>query len=417
MPKTPARPPRPVPSHAVHVMAKPIGPRCNLDCGYCYYLEKETLFPPGHRFRMDDATLTRFVRDYIASQSAAGLQEIGFAWQGGEPTLLGLAYFRRIVEVQARFCPPGTRITNAIQTNGTLITKDWAAFLAEHDVLVGVSLDGPPGMHDAARPDRRGRPSSASVLRGLERLMAAGVRVNLLSVVSQANVAEPVAVYRYLRDLGPGFIQFIPALERLMPDGSRAGPPGKGDRGATVAPFCVSGADYGRFLCAIFDEWVRNDVGRIFVQHFDEMLGRFMGMPGGLCVFAETCGTALALEHDGSLYACDHYVYPEHRLGNIRARALSELAALPRQRRFGKDKSGTLSATCRACKWRFACNGGCPKHRTIPEPGGGPGRVNHFCAGYRMFLDHAAPALGRMAQLIHSGRPAAAIMTEAPPRP
>ncbi|WP_096785463.1 anaerobic sulfatase maturase [Rhodobacter sp. CZR27] len=391
-------------------MAKPIGPRCNLDCGYCYYLEKQALYPERHRFRMEEAVLSRFIRDYIASQSAAGQREITFAWQGGEPMLMGLDYFRRVVEIQARHCPPGHRIGNALQTNGTLVTEDWARFLRENGFLVGVSLDGPPAMHDQARPDRRGRPSSAAVLRGLERLQRHGVDVNILTVISRANVGAPLEVYRYLRGLGAEVIQFIPALERLMPDGRLAGPPGRGDRGAVVAPFCASGEELGRFLCAVFDEWVRHDVGRVFVQHFDVMLGLWMGEPASLCIFAETCGTALALEHDGGLYACDHYVYPEHRLGSLLARPVAELAALPRQRRFGKDKAATLPPGCRTCRWRFACNGGCPKHRILPDPTGGPGRINHFCDGYRMFLDHAAPAFDRMAELLRAGLPASAII-------
>ncbi|SDF75045.1 uncharacterized protein SAMN04244550_02779 [Rhodobacter capsulatus] len=403
---------RPPPAHPFHVMAKPIGPRCNLACDYCYYLEKEAMFPPGHRFRIDDAVLTRFVADYIASQSGAGLREIAFAWQGGEPMLMGLDWFRRLVALQSRFCPPGHRVSNLIQTNGTLISDAWAGFFAEQDFLVGLSLDGPPAMHDAARPDRRGRPSSAAVLRGLERLQRAGVRVNLLTVVSRANVADPVAVYRYLSGLGPEFLQFIPAQERLLPDGRRAGAPGRGDSGAVLAPFCITGLDYGRFLCTIFDDWIRRDVGRVFVQHFDEMLGLLTGAPAGLCIFAETCGTALALEQDGGLFTCDHYVYPAFRLGNIKARPVGELAALPKARAFGKDKQAGLCATCRGCDWRFACQGGCPKHRTAPEPGG-PGRINHFCDGYRMFLTHAAPKLRRIGALIAAGRPAAAIMAEA----
>lgn len=406
----PTAPAARAPGHAFHVMAKPIGPRCNLGCDYCYYLEKETLYPGKHRFRMEDAVLIRLVRDTIRSQVAAGVTEIGFAWQGGEPMLMGLDFFRRVIELQARFCPPGHRVRNALQTNGTLITADWARFLAEHRFLVGLSLDGPPELHDRARPDRRGRPSSARVLKGLDLLQRHGVDVNVLTVVSRANVDSPLEVYRSLRGRGIEVIQFIAALERVLPDGRRAGPPGKGDRGAVVAPFCISGAEYGRFLCTIFDEWLRHDVGRTFVQHFDVMLGLWMGEPASLCLFAETCGTALALEHNGDLYACDHYVYPEHRLGTITARPLGELAALPRQRRFGKDKAATLSATCRACRWRFACNGGCPKHRILPEPDGGPGRINHFCEGYRMFLDHAGPSLEAMARLIRSGQPAARIM-------
>ncbi|EKX59722.1 Putative arylsulfatase regulatory protein [Rhodobacter sp. AKP1] len=393
-----------------HVMAKPIGPRCNLACSYCYYLEKEALYPARTRFRMEDDLLVRYIRDHIAAQAAAGVREITFSWQGGEPLLMGMDFFRRVIALQARFCPPGHRISNALQTNGTLVTEAWAAFFREHGFLVGLSLDGPPEIHDAARLDRQGRPTAERVLRGLGLLQAAGVEVNVLTVVSRANGDRPLEVYRFLRDLGVEVIQFIPALERRMPDGRPAGPPGRADRGATLAPFCVTGEQYGRFLCAIFDAWVAEDVGRVFVQHFEVMLGIFAGEPAGLCLFAETCGDALALEHNGDLYVCDHYVYPEHRLGNIRARPLAELAALPRQRRFGKDKATRLADSCRTCRWRAACHGGCPKHRIAPEPDGGPGRVSHFCAGYRMFLDHAAPRLAAIVSLIRQGRPASDIM-------
>ncbi len=399
--------------HAFHVMAKPVGPRCNLACGYCYYLGKEALYPERHRFRMDEDVLVRFIRGYVAAQSAAGLRDITFSWQGGEPFLMGLDFFRRVVDLQQRFCPPGHRIGNAIQTNGTLVTPEWADFLRAHEFLVGVSLDGPPAIQDAARPDRRGRASSARVLRGLGLLQRHGVDVNVLTVVSRSNVDQPLEVYRYLRGLGIEVIQLIPALERLMPGGGLAGPPGRGDRGATLAPFCVSGEDYGRFLCAIFDEWVSADVGRVFVQHFEVMLGILAGEPASLCLFAETCGDALALEHNGDLYACDHYVYPDHRLGNIRGRRIGELAALPRQRRFGKEKAALLPASCRDCRWRAACHGGCPKHRIAPEPGGGPGKVSHFCAGYRMFLDHAGDRLAEIVRLVRAGWPAAAIMERA----
>lgn len=389
-----------------HIMAKPAGPRCNLACDYCYYLEKEPLFP-DRRLRMGREVLERFVCGYIDSQRAAGLGEIWFAWQGGEPALMGLAWFRELVALQARHCPPGHRIRNALQTNGTLIDAEFAAFLAEHRFLVGVSLDGPPGLHDRYRRDRRGQGSAARVLAGLEALRGAGAEVNLLCTVNRDNARHPHEVYRHLREQGR-FLQFIPVVERLAPDGSLAGPPQPGDEALPPAPWSVAGRDYGRFLCAVFDDWIRQDVGRIHVQLFDMALGVWLGQPASLCVHARTCGDALAVEQNGDVFACDHYVYPAHRLGNLTEMPLADLAANPAQRAFGAAKAD-VAAACRACPWLALCGGGCPKHRSLPPDAEGR-RRSMLCDGYRMFFAHAAPYLATMARLIRSGQPAAAIM-------
>ena len=392
------------------VMAKPMGPRCNLDCTYCYYLDKVKLYPDQSRFRMAPDVLETFVRDFIASQARAGMTEIQFVWQGGEPTMLGLDYFRAIVALQRRYCLPGHAVRNALQTNGTLLDDEWARFLHDEKFLVGLSIDGTPHLHDEYRRDRRNLPSSARVLSAWELLTRHRVETNVLCVVNDRNAGSPLDVYRYLREIGVEFMQFIPVVERIDRQGGLAPPPRPGDEDLAVAPWSVAPKDYGRFLCSIFDEWVRRDVGRVFVQLFDLQLGIWAGQPASLCVFAETCGSGLALEHNGDLYACDHYVYPEYRLGNIGQTPLETLATLPRQRQFGLDKKARLPAVCTTCRWRFACHGGCPKHRFLPVPDGGPERLNYFCEANRMFFAHAAPFLEAMARLVHRGRPAADIM-------
>nr|WP_292839214.1 anaerobic sulfatase maturase [Mesorhizobium sp.] len=392
------------------VMAKPMGPRCNLDCSYCYYLDKTKLYPDQSKFRMAPDVLETFIRDYIDSQSRAGVREVQFVWQGGEPTILGLRYFRTIVTLQRKHCPPGRIIRNALQTNGTLLDEEWARFLHDEGFLVGLSIDGPPRLHDQYRRDRRDQPSSERVLSAWKLLTRHKVDTNVLCVVSNCNVGFPLDFYHYLRDAGVQFMQFIPVVERIDRQGGLASPPRPGDEDLAVAPWSVSPADYGRFLCKIFDDWVRHDVGRIFIQLFDLQLGIWAGAPASLCVFAETCGTGLALEHNGDLYACDHYVYSEYRLGNITQTPIETLAALPQQRRFGLDKKARLPAACLKCEWRFACHGGCPKHRFLPVNDEGSERLNYFCESNRMFLSHAAPFFLAMVRLLRQGRPAAGIM-------
>ena len=393
-----------------HIMAKPIGPICNLDCAYCFYLEKEKLYPETRQFRMDDEALARFVCQYIDANPGP---EVTFAWQGGEPTLMGLPFFERMVALQREHATAGKRIVNALQTNGTLLDEEWCEFLGRHDFLVGLSVDGPRELHDRYRVDKRGRPTFDQVMAGLDLLRRHNVEFNTLTVVHAQNAKEPSEVYRFLREHGSGYIQFIPLVERRGLDGgllALAPPPDEdGDAEPPVTPWSVGAEDYGRFLSAVFDEWVCEDVGRVFVQSFDVALGLWMGLPSSACYFAETCGRALAIEHNGDLYACDHYVYPEYRRGNIADTDMASLVDSSAQEKFGDDKRDTLPKYCRECDVRFACNGECPKHRFITTPDGEPG-LNYLCAGYKRFFRHIDPYMRTMAELLRSGRPAADIM-------
>lgn len=392
-----------------HVMAKPVGPSCNLRCRYCFYLEKEELYraAPGPR-RMDDEVLERYVRQYLEVHDAPVVE---FAWQGGEPTLTGLDFFRRAVALQQRY-GDGRRLTNALQTNGILLDDEWAEFLAENRFLVGVSIDGPREIHDRYRVDRGGQPTFDRVLASLRLLRRHGVEFNTLTAIQRYNAEYPAEVYAFLREEGSGHIQLIPIVERRAtepgPDGlSLVGPDSEAASGVTG--WSIGAAEYGRFLCLIFDAWVRADVGRVFIQPFDVALGAWLGQPSALCVFAETCGRALVLEHNGDLYACDHFVYPEHRLGNLRTQSLRELVSGPALQRFGLDKRDRLPTCCRECRYRFACNGGCPKHRFRRSLDGEPG-LSHLCAGYKSFFAHIDPYMQVMAAAVDQGRPAAEVM-------
>ncbi len=395
-------------------MTKPIGPICNIGCEYCFYLEKERLYAPDEKWKMPDAVLERYIQDYIEAQPGA---EVNFAWQGGEPTLLGVDFFRRVVALQQRYAN-GRTIANAIQTNGTLLDDEWGGFLAAHGFLVGISLDGPRELHDRYRVDKHGRPTYEAVMRGLSLLKKHGVEYNTLTVVHRDNSRRPLDVYRFLREVGSGYIQFIPLVERPAATGTVAGglalqgptSPQGGHGEAEVTPWSVAAADYGAFLVAIFDEWVRRDVGRVFVQLFDVALNRWAGLSAGLCVFDAECGRALAVEHNGDVYACDHYVYSQYRLGNLMNRLLGELAASPQQQQFGRDKSATLPKVCRQCPVGFACQGECPKHRFTAAPDGEPG-LNYLCAAYKRFFTHVDPHMQMMVALLHQRRAPAEIMS------
>ncbi len=376
---------------AFHVMTKPIGPVCNLDCTYCFYLEKKDLYPGNRRWRMSDELLESYVRQYIEAQD---VPEVHFAWQGGEPTLMGLEFFRRVVELQRRHAG-GKTVHNALQTNGTLLDDEWCAFLAENRFLVGLSIDGPRDVHDAHRVGRKGEPTFDRVLATMRLLRRHGVDFNTLTVVNSLNAERPLDVYRFLRAEGSGFVQFIPIVER-GPDGA-------------PTPETVSGGQWGAFLCAVYDEWVSRDVGRVFVQLFDATLNAFCGLPNPMCVFAPECGRAMALEHNGDLYSCDHFVYPEHRLGNVLRTPLRVLAESPQQAAFGQAKRTALTQACRRCPVLFACNGDCPKHRFALSPDGEPGH-SHLCAGYLRFFQHCAPTMRAMAGLLREGRPPALVM-------
>lgn len=397
---------------AFHVMTKPIGPICNLDCKYCFYLEKESLFPKNENFRMTDEVLENYIRQYIQTQRSP---EVTFAWQGGEPTLLGVDFFEKVVALQAKHAD-GKRVSNAIQTNGTRLDDRWGEFLARNQFLVGLSVDGPRDLHDHYRVDKGGKPTFDQVMRGLDVLKKHKVEFNTLTVVNRRNSRHPLRTYRFLREIGSGFIQFIPLVERLAnPEAKELGlslgkPGAAGDPTAEkVTHWSVRAEDYGEFLVRIFDEWVRRDVGRVFVQLFDVTLGNFATGQSSLCVFSETCGDAMALEHNGDLYSCDHYVYPEHKLGNLMENPLGDMVASAKQRQFGTDKRDTLPRYCRECEVRFACHGECPKHRFIETPDGEPG-LNYLCAAYKRFFTHVIPAMQTMTTLLRQRRPPAEIM-------
>jgi uncharacterized protein len=396
---------------AFHLLAKPTGPICNLDCEYCFFLSKEELYP-GDRFRMDDTTLESYIQQLLAAHRTP---EVTVAWQGGEPTMMGLDFFRRSMDVVERHRDPNQRVQHTIQTNGVLIDERWASFFAEHGFLVGLSVDGPRDIHDAYRKDKRGEGSFDRVLRGYRHLQAAGVDVNILCTVHRENEDRGLEVYRYFRDqLGAAFIQFIPIVERtteaFLPLANLGWSSDRVEKrplyvqsGSLVTDRSVSADGYGRFLIEVFDEWVRHDVGEVFVQMFDVALANWHGEPPGLCVFSETCGQALALEHNGDLYSCDHYVEPDYLLGNIADTPLAELVSSPAQIAFGLAKRDTLPQYCRDCDVRFACHGGCPRNRFRSTPDGEEG-LNYLCPSYLAFFRHVDPAMRLMSRLLSQGR-------------
>ncbi len=386
------------PPPSFHVLAKPAGARCNLACRYCFYLSKQELYPGG-TFRMSDSLLEEFLRQYIEAQKVPA---VTIAWQGGEPTLMGLDFYRRSVELAEHYRKPGMQVGYTIQTNGTLLDAEWCAFFQEHNFLVGISIDGPKALHDAYRVDRKGRGTFDRVMEGRRLLQKHGVEYNILSAVHAANGDHPLDVYRFFRDeAGAKFVQFIPIVERHNGAGVQ--------EEATATDRSVRPVQWGRFLCTVFDEWVRNDVGEMFVQHFDAALAAGIGHPPGLCTFAPTCGAAVALEHNGDLYSCDHFVEPGFLLGNITATPLAELVGSAKQRQFGQDKQNALPGFCRECPVRFACHGGCPRNRFATTPDGEPG-LNYLCEGYRMFFSHIDRPMRMMADLLRQGRYADEVM-------
>ncbi len=383
-----------------HIMLKPRGPICDLDCSYCYYLSKERLYP-GSDFRMSEEVLEAVTRQYLTTQP---VPEVVFGWQGGEPTLMGIEFFNRALQLQRKHAPAGTRVLNTIQTNGMHLNDEWCRFFKRNNFLVGISIDGPAQMHDAYRKDKGGHASHERVMAGLRQLQRHEVEYNVLTTVHAANVMRPLELYRFVRDeIGAQFVQFIPIVERDNDTGFQ-----EGDRATERS---VTGNLYGQFLIAVFDEWVHRDVGKVFVQMFDVALAAWVGQRSGLCVYAETCGLALALEHNGDLYSCDHYVQPSHLLGNVLEQPLIELVASPTQDQFGTAKRADLPRYCGACEVRFACNGGCPKNRFISTPDDEPG-LNYLCAGYKAFFNHIGPAMRYMTAELRAERPPASIMEE-----
>jgi uncharacterized protein len=402
---------RPDAPPAFHLLAKPTGAICNLDCEYCFFLSKEMLYP-GSRFRMADDLLESYLRQLIEAHARS--PEVTVAWQGGEPTMMGLDFFRRSLELAEKHRMPHQRIAYTIQTNATLIDEEWAAFFKENGFLVGVSIDGPKEIHDTYRVDKGGKGSFDRVMAGLSHLRERGVEWNALTTIHAANQKHGREIYRFLRDgCGARFMQFIPIVERATPETLPIAKEGWGEgvkgrplytqEGTLLTERSISPEGYGRFLIDVFEEWVRRDVGEVFVQMFDVALANWHGEPPSLCVHTETCGLALALEHTGDLYSCDHFVEPAFKLGNIKDKHMIELIASPQQKKFGLDKRDTLPRFCRECDVRFACHGGCPKDRFIDDPYGEPG-LNYLCSSFKAFFHHIDGPMRAMSELLTAGR-------------
>ncbi|HDY7743394.1 TPA: anaerobic sulfatase maturase [Vibrio vulnificus] len=392
-------------SKRLHVMAKPIGAACNIDCTYCYYLSKQDLleYKKGCTPVMDEATLETYIRQYIEGQNTP---EIIFSWQGGEPTMLGLDYFRKIVEFQAKYQPEGVTIANDLQTNGTLLNDDWCAFLKAHNFLVGLSIDGPEMMHNAYRTNRAGRGTFKQVMNAVELLHKHQVPFATLTCVNNLTSRNPLEVYRFLRDeVRSPQMQFIPIVEQKsfrttapqtwqpqaqLKQGDKRLIPGHKD--SVMEPWCVADEAWGNFLIAIFDEWIQHDIGKVFVQYFEASVETWMGRKNPLCTLGEICGKGLAMEPNGDVFACDHYVYPEYKIGNIHQQSLERLAYGDEQQKFGYTKVRSLTSQCQQCEYQFACFGECPKNRFIRTKQGEPG-LNYLCAGWKKFFAHADKAL------------------------
>lgn len=391
----------------VYVMLKPAGSICNLACEYCYYLEKGKFYPEAKNTILSDELLERFIREYMECQTT---QEVLFSWHGGETLMRPLSFYRKALELQRRYAQ-GRQITNTIQTNGTLLTDEWCRFFRENNFLVGISIDGPQEFHDEYRRNKQGLPSFYKVMKGIELLKKHGVEYNALAVVNDYNVEYPLEFYRFFKDIECRYIQFTPVVERLgrHTDGTKLSSPGQGNDDVQLAPFSVGAKEWGNFLCVLFDEWVQNDVGEYYIQLFDATLANWFGVQPGVCSMARTCGHAGVMEFNGDVYACDHFVFPEYKLGNIRTRTLTEMMYSPQQLQFGKDKYEKLPRQCKECDFLFACNGECPKNRFLTTKEGEPG-LNYLCEGYRHYFSHVAPFMDFMKQELQAQRPPANIM-------
>ena len=399
---------------AFNLMLKPAGSLCNLDCAYCYYLDKSEIYG-GREPRMTLEELERYVKQYI---EACETKEITFNWHGGEPLVLGLDFYRKAVEYQQKYKGEKT-ISNTLQTNATLITDEWAHFFKDNNFLLGVSVDGPPEVHDRYRKDKGGKPSLERVVKGIRKLYDAGAEYNLMATINSASEGRGLQVYQFLKGLGSAFIQFSPVVEHVVWP-VRNGKPDKHARphivdpsepGATLAPWSVSPVGFGRFICDIYDYWVKHDVGRVFVNFFDCTLANWCGVMPGTCSFAETCGGNAVVEHNGDVYSCDHFVYPKYLLGNIYRNSLTEMMSSEAQIRFGIDKRNSLPRKCLRCECWSLCHGGCPKHRFNTTDSGQTG-LNALCEGYSMFFRHSAKGMQTMKELLEQGKAPALIMMQ-----
>ena len=378
-------------------MIKPVGSLCNLDCEYCYYLGKADLYG-GHQPKMSDELLERYISQYI---EAVQVPTVTFCWHGGEPLLAGIDFYEKAVALQNRY-KGNKQIENSLQTNGLLVNPDWCSFFRENNFLIGLSIDGPKDIHDAYRRDRGGHPTFDRVIRALEMMATSGVEYNTLSTINNRCAGQGRRVYEFMRSVSR-YMQFLPVVEHTVPTPSgRAAIVPPGTEGSTVAPWSITPKAFGKFMCDVFDQWVVGDVGERFVQLFDITLAQWCGVQPGLCAFCPTCGDGLVVEHNGDVYMCDHFVYPEYRLGNIGTEHLSDMQRKPELFRFGIEKRNSLPTDCRKCDFLFACRGECPKHRFATTRRGEKG-LNALCEGYKHFFEYTAPYMQQMRQLLEQG--------------
>lgn len=391
----------------LYVMLKPVGAVCNLACEYCYYLEKAKLYQNTPKHVMSEELLEKFIEEYINSQT---MPQVLFTWHGGETLMRPLSFYKRAVELQKRYAN-GRQIDNCIQTNGTLLTDEWCEFLRENNFLVGVSIDGPQEFHDEYRRNRQGLPSFHKVMKGINLLKKHGVEWNAMAVVNDFNADYPLDFYHFFKEIDCHYIQFTPIVERLSQrtDGLTISSAAQARRGTELADFSVSPEQWGNFLCTLFDEWVRNDVGNYYIQLFDSTLANWIGQQPGVCSMGKTCGHAGVMEFNGDVYSCDHFVFPEYKLGNIYEKTLVEMMYSKEQQDFGAQKYNTLPRQCKECEYLFACNGECPKNRFMTTADGEPG-LNYLCKGYHRFFEHAAPYMDFMKQELQNQRPPANVM-------
>ena len=393
-------------ARSLYVMVKPIGAHCNLACDYCYYLEKAHLYDDVPKHMMSEELLEQFVRDYIQLQT---MPSVLFTWHGGEAFMRPLSFYKKAMELQKKYAQ-GQTVDNVIQTNGTLITEEWCKFLKDNHWLVGVSIDGPQEFHDEYRRNKQGLPSWKKVMNGIRLLNKYGVQWNAMAVVNDYNADYPLEFYHFFKEIGCRYIQFTPVVERLMPhgEGRRLVHLKDGDE-YPLADFSVSPKQWGDFLIAIFDEWVRHDVGRYFIQLFDATLANWVGQEPGLCAMSRSCGHAAVMEFNGDVYSCDHFVFPEYKLGNIHSKTLVEMLYGERQAAFGRMKTDGLPKKCKTCEWLKACHGECPKNRFAKTSDGEPG-LNYLCEGYHRFFTHVAPYMDYMKGEYLNQRPPANVM-------
>ncbi|MDR0748140.1 MAG: anaerobic sulfatase-maturation protein [Tannerellaceae bacterium] len=391
----------------VYVMLKPVGSVCNLACEYCYYLEKGKLYTQVKNHIMTEELLERFIREYLSSQT---MQQALFIWHGGETLIRPLSFYKKALELQRKYAQ-GRQIDNCLQTNGTLLNDEWCRFFKENNFLIGISIDGPQEFHDEYRRNRQGLPSFVKVMKGIRLLKKYEVEYNAMAVVNDYNVDYPLEFYNFFRELECRYIQFAPVVERigLHAGGTVLTAPEQQDATIQLAPFSVDGEKWGDFLCAIFDAWLKKDVGTYYIQLFDATLANWAGEQPGICTLARTCGHAGVMEFNGDVYACDHYVFPEYKLGNIHTKTITEMMYSPAQMQFGSDKSGRLPVQCKECDYLFACNGECPKNRFLYTATGEAG-LNYLCKGYKKFFHHVAPYMDYMKKELLEGRPPANVM-------